>query len=765
MKRFLAVICLVFSLSAFSADTWFDLIRIGPLSGKGGTSTFTLNSNTYTVNWVDGKGRVLILDADLTAWSSMRAAGSRPYESEFITQTEDMADIAFADTEPSFLVVPYDSDLWASPPVGDPGSDFYDLAEAVAEQGTQADIVDAVDTGEILSTVREVAGVNRLYYRKYDVERLPIAAPTSTCTVALANLGAGNVTSGEHYYKVTFYTDAGETDPSGASGAVTTIDTRNGKVNLSSIPTGDSGTVGRYLYRTEAGGATYYRLADIADNVTTTYVDNIADGSLGAEEPPGANGSGVADPDSAPSYALANEGAGNVTAGAHSYKVTFYTAIGETDVSAASGGVTTHATDNGKVELTNIPTGGTGTVGRKIYRNEAGGGTWKLLTTIEDNVTTSYTDNTADGSLGAAAPSSNDTAIADPVNIATAALAGTAGNVTAGTHSWKYTWVTAVGESTGPAKSNVVSVADQNVDGQVNLAGIALGPTGTTSRKVYRTVAGDGGNYKLVGTIANNTETTYTDNVADGSLGADMPGANATELTDPAATCDDDLWNNGAGNLDNDDYNYKYTFVSAIGETDVSDAAGAAVTVADNTVNGQVLVSGIVAGPTGTTARKVYRTEGGGAAYKLLTTIADNETTTFLDNVADGSLGAAAPSSNDTTVNTPGSAPTAALWANGAGNVNDGTHVYKIVYYSRDGETDASDASDAVEVLDATVNGQVSLTSIPVSPASRCTDRYIYRSKAGTTTPLYYLGAVGDNTTTTYSDNVADASLGAELSE
>jgi hypothetical protein len=41
---------------------------------------------------------------------------------------------------------------------------------------------------------------------------------------------------------------------------------------------------------------------------------------------------------------------------------------------------------------------------RKIYRTVAGGSTFKLVTTIADNTTTTYTDNTADGSLGANAP-------------------------------------------------------------------------------------------------------------------------------------------------------------------------------------------------------------------------------------------------------------------------------------------------------------------------------------------------------------------------
>jgi len=60
----------------------------------------------------------------------------------------------------------------------------------------------------------------------------------------------------------------------------------------------------------------------------------------------------------------------------------------------------------------------------------------------------------------------------------------------------------------------------------------------------------------------------------------------------------------------------------------------------------QVSVSGIAIGASPTTSRKVYRTVVGGAQLKLLTTIADNTTTTYTDSTADGSLGANVPTSD-----------------------------------------------------------------------------------------------------------------------
>lgn len=108
--------------------------------------------------------------------------------------------------------------------------------------------------------------------------------------------------------------------------------------------------------------------------------------------------------------ALAGAGAGNVDNGAHRYVVTFVTADGETEAGTVSSSVTVaDKTANGKVSLSDIQIGGSNVTARKIYRTTAGGATYLLLTTINDNVTTIYTDNTADASLGSAAPSINTT--------------------------------------------------------------------------------------------------------------------------------------------------------------------------------------------------------------------------------------------------------------------------------------------------------------------------------------------------------------------
>lgn len=113
--------------------------------------------------------------------------------------------------------------------------------------------------------------------------------------------------------------------------------------------------------------------------------------------------------------------------------------------------------------------------------------------------------------------------------IITAALAATpiAGNVDNGAHRYAATFVTADGETQAGTVSAAVTVADKTVNGKVELTAIPIGGALVTSRKLYRTAAG-GSTYLLLATIANNTATTYTDNIADSSLGAGAPSTNTT---------------------------------------------------------------------------------------------------------------------------------------------------------------------------------------------------------------------------------------------
>lgn len=106
----------------------------------------------------------------------------------------------------------------------------------------------------------------------------------------------------------------------------------------------------------------------------------------------------VLTPPAAPTVALVAS-AGNVNAGDHRWRVTFVNVDGESDAGEISAAITATA-GSGQVTVSDIPTGDETVTARRIYRTKAGGSVFYRLTTIGDNTTTTYTDNTADGSLG-----------------------------------------------------------------------------------------------------------------------------------------------------------------------------------------------------------------------------------------------------------------------------------------------------------------------------------------------------------------------------
>jgi len=92
-----------------------------------------------------------------------------------------------------------------------------------------------------------------------------------------------------------------------------------------------------------------------------------------------------------------------------------------------------------------------------------------------------------------------------------------AGAITIGLHRYAVTLVTAQGETQSPAPT-LVQIENAG-RAQVAITEIPTGPVGTVSRRIYRSKAEETALY-LLATLANNTDTEYTDNTPDGSLGS-----------------------------------------------------------------------------------------------------------------------------------------------------------------------------------------------------------------------------------------------------
>lgn len=101
-------------------------------------------------------------------------------------------------------------------------------------------------------------------------------------------------------------------------------------------------------------------------------------------------------------------------------------------------------------------------------------------------------------------------------------------------------------------------------------------------------------------------------------------------------------------------------------------------------------------------------------------------------------------------------APTAVL-TGVAGNINVGTHVYVATFITAEGEESIAVHVSSVLTVAASSNAQATIT-VPFGPSGTAS-RNIYRSLANTTSPLYLLGTISDNTTATFTDNLADSSI------
>ncbi len=100
-------------------------------------------------------------------------------------------------------------------------------------------------------------------------------------------------------------------------------------------------------------------------------------------------------------------------------------------------------------------------------------------------------------------------------------------------------------------------------------------------------------------------------------------------------------------------YSYQVTFV-----TGLVDGTGAlhvkgetlpgTISTTVNTTAQNINLTNIPIGPTGTIARKIYRTKAGGSVYYLAFQISDNTTTSWTDSTTDTSLVTVVPTSNTT---------------------------------------------------------------------------------------------------------------------
>lgn len=211
--------------------------------------------------------------------------------------------------------------------------------------------------------------------------------PNVTTTTLTGNAGGGALTPlGTYSYRVTFADgpigspNATESPPSASFGPLT-LGAGENEIDLNNIPVDGTGTYStRRIYRTTDGGTTYQLVAEIPDNVTTTFTDGIADGALGA--------------------ALNTD----LLTGNYTYYVTFASATG-----GPGFGVESRPTPpigpinivNGRVQLDNLPVDTSGQWNAiRIYRNLAGDdSTFHFVAELPNVAGQTFTDNVSDATI------------------------------------------------------------------------------------------------------------------------------------------------------------------------------------------------------------------------------------------------------------------------------------------------------------------------------------------------------------------------------
>jgi hypothetical protein len=119
------------------------------------------------------------------------------------------------------------------------------------------------------------------------------------------------------------------------------------------------------------------------------------------------------------------------------------------------------------------------------------------------------------GGAGTATAIINYAKLTHPTAACAVADGGAGNGPSAGDVLYGYTYVGTNMESSPSPLVHYTAPGGKNA----SLSGITTGPGGTTSRNIYRCIAGQT-QLRLVGNLAGNVATTYTDSVLDGALAA-----------------------------------------------------------------------------------------------------------------------------------------------------------------------------------------------------------------------------------------------------
>jgi hypothetical protein len=337
-----------------------------------------------------------------------------------------------------------------------------------------------------------------------------------------------------------------------------------------------------------------------------------------------------------PSAAVASGTAGRIKVGSFQYKASFVTEYGESEVGSASSAATISNVSAPGALTASVSSGTSGNLAVGSYRYRV-----------------TYVTAAGETTVGSTSGTATIAHVTAPGTVATSITPTTGGSMAVGTYFYILNYATAAGETLWTSVTQSVVVTAGN--SAVAFSGIPTSSDGrVTQRKLYRTVVNPSsasipGDYKLVTTINDNSTTTFTDTVADASLGNTAPSANTSgtgqvSLSSIPTSSDGRVTKRRIYRTFNDsDYLLLATIndnsTTSATDNTANDNLGAQPPDTNTSGSGQINVTSIPIGPAGTTARRLYRKEDVSAYYQRVATITNNSATTYTDNTSEDNLG------------------------------------------------------------------------------------------------------------------------------
>ena len=608
--------------------------------------------------------------------------------------------------------------------------------------------------------------------------------------------GVAGLLTGNYYYAVSFVTPQGESNLGTASAVVAPS---SQQVSVTAIPTDATGNAtSRKLYRTTTGGVNtgpFYLLTTIGDNTTTTYTDNTVDGSLGTVDfthRPNTTagliyiGTSIYGQLGGYNTAIGLSSLASVVNTGSTYNTAFGTntlpsvTIGNFNTAVGSYAVnsTTSGSSNTGVGysagFSMVANNGGSFVGSFSGRNITGGNNSTFgfqagygPNNVTANASTTGTGNTFLGSQsGQATTTQVSTSIAIGFNALVtgsnqAVIGGTVANSAAvkvginnaNPSTAQLSLVTDATSTIGILVNGLTSQTADLQDWSVNSSILAS----INSAGQFQTFGGG-----VISTFAGITNTS-TQGMALQNTTASTSGS--TVQWSPAKDFIGHAWNTTVTAADN--------YVRMRNELQTTSGAAPSGSL--------VWKSSVDTGTASFTNDMVLTTVGqlqlpvtgigagillGGVSTANLYYDATNTKLRTSGSLAvDNSLGVAiqAPAQRvDIGYGhlrfTPLGGPGAPTVATGVAGLLTGNYYYAVTFVTPQGETNMGTASAVV----APSSQKVNLTAIPTDATNNATSRNIYRTTTGgvNTGPFYLVTTIADNTTTTYTDNTVDGSLG-----